>query len=166
MDFRSTFFLMGLILVVSSGHVLSENTTGKPGVNATVVPGTGLINLSVGSSGSDEALMNLAFDARAYALEDGKMAATSAFSDHATFIRNGMFVVAYDRKGVLLADPYQSDKIGTSFIVDDHDAGLIRQLSDIARTGGGILKPEGSGGVSYYSLDVDGSWWLAAVSGH
>ncbi len=74
-------------------------------------------------------------------------------------------MTAYDPKGVLLADPYRIDKIGSSFIVDDHDAGLIRRLSDLAQSGGGIIKQQETGGISYYTLDVDGSWWIVAVSG-
>lgn len=131
MDFRSTILLIGLIVVVSTGHVIAQNTTGNPDVNTTEGAWISVSNQSVQSSGSDEALMNLAFDARAYALENGKMAASSAFSDRASFIRNGMYISAYDPKGVLLADPYQSDKIGTSYILDDHDAGTIRDRKSV-----------------------------------
>ena len=43
--------------------------------------------------------MNLALDAKAYALENGKATAVSAFSDKATFVRNGMHISAYNQSG-------------------------------------------------------------------
>ncbi|MFH0966920.1 MAG: hypothetical protein V1862_04465 [Methanobacteriota archaeon] len=165
MIFRGTLFLIGLIVLVSASFAMAEEITGNLTVNTTEVTGAIASNQSAPGTSSDEALMNLALDARAYALENGRMAAISAFSDKASFIKGGMYVTAYDLKGVLLADPYQSDKIGTSFIMNDHDAGLVRQLSDLAKSGGGILKPAESVGILYYTLDVDGSWWLVAVSG-
>ena len=144
---------------------MAAETAGNLTANTSENASFSSSNQSAPAVGSDEALMMLAQGARSYALENGKMAATSAFSDQASFVKSGMYVTAYDTKGVLLADPFKAGQIGSSFIVDDHDAGLVRQLRDLAISGGGILKPEAPGGLSYYALDVDGSWWLVAVSG-
>lgn len=164
MDIRSTLHTFIVILIISSSYALAENATANstPGIN-------GIQNASANQSVQDieslEALMNLALDARSYALENGKLAAMSAFSDQTSFIRNGMYISAYDLNGVLLADPFKAGQIGTAFIVDDHDAGIIRQLRDIALSGGGIMTPDVSGnGISYYVLDVDGGWWITAAS--
>lgn len=165
MDFRSTILLTGLILIVSTGCVMAEETAGNLTADISENTSVTASNQSAPAAVSDEALMNLALNARSYALENGTMAATSAFSDQASFVKDGMYVSAYDTRGVLLADPFKGGQIGSPFITDDHDAGLVRQLRDLANSGGGIFKPEGSGGLSYYALDVDGSWWLVAVSG-
>jgi len=166
MDFRLTLFLVALFVLFGAGVMTAEETTGNLTANTTNDTAAEASNQSVPSIGADEALMNLALDARSYALENGKVAAISAFSDKNSFVKDEIYVTAYDQKGVLLADPYQSDKIGSSFISDDHDAGLIRQLRDQAKSGGGLFTQNASAGISYYTCDVDGNWWLAAVSGH
>ena len=165
MDIRSTLHAFIVILIISCGYALAENATenSTPGINGIPNAST---NQSILNNESLEALMNLALDARSYALENGNLAAISAFSDQTSFIRNGMYISAYDMRGVLLADPFKTGQIGTAFIADDHDAGIIRQLRDIAQSGGGIMTPDVSGnGISYYVLDVDGGWWIAAASG-
>ena len=156
MDARFPVYSLLLLLLFIPGSILAENNTSV----ATDTP------QSV-ATGDQESLMNLALDAKAYALENGKATALSAFSDKATFVRNGMYVSAYNQSGVLLADPYQTDKIGTSFIAPDHDTGIVRQLRDLAQSGGGLLTPEmtDTKGVSYYATDIDGGWWIVAVSG-
>lgn len=163
MDVRILIVLAVFGLLLGTCGVFAEepaaNATSNTSEQASVSESNQTSSIS-----PDEALMNLALDARTYALENGKLAAISAFSDQASFIRNGMHISAYDMKGVLLADPYRSGEVGTSFIADDHDAGLVRQLRDLSESGGGIFRHQESG-ISYYALDVDGSWWLVAVSG-
>jgi len=156
MDARFLVYSLLLLLLFIPGSILAEN-------NTSVVTDTP----QSAATSAQEALMNLALDAKAYALENGKATALSAFSDKATFVRNGMYISAYNQSGVLLADPYQTDKIGTSFIAPDHDTGIVRQLRDLAQSGGGMLTPEmtDTKGLSYYPADIDGGWWIVAVSG-
>jgi len=114
---------------------------------------------------SDESLMNLAFRAREYAMENGKLAALSAFSDRATFFGGGMYVIAGGMDGVILADPIQSAAVGTCAISHDHDTGIIARLCDCAVSGGGLFITEsGKGAVSWYVCPVDVTWWVAAVA--
>lgn len=157
MDVRPFFSLL-LVFLILSGCTLAE---------ATASASSNASNQSSLSAGAQEALMNLALDARAYALENGKMTALSAFSDKATFVRNGMYISAYNQSGVLLADPFRTERIGTTLISDNHDNGIVSQLRDLAQSGGGILTPSmtDTGGVSYYAIAVDGGWWIVATSG-
>lgn len=158
---------MNVRVIISIGILISSIIIGcsaaDQGSNVTVSNGT----VAAQTVQPNEALMNLARDARAYALENGKMTAKSAFSDQASFVRGTMHIAAYDTKGVLLADPFRPEKIGTSGITDDHDTGIVRQLRDIAQAGGGFLESNATetSGLSYYVLDIDGSWWLVAISG-
>ena len=158
MQIRIGMFLGILISIAIISGAAANQTANSSEENATVIGDT---------ANTSEALMNLALEARAYALENGKLAAKWAFSDQASFVKDSMYITAYDTKGVLLADPFNPGKIGTKEITDDHDTGIVRQLRDIAQSGGGMLAGNltESGGRSYYALDIDGSWWLVAVSG-
>lgn len=154
MDARFLVYSLLLILLIIPGSLLAEdNVVASNGSSST-------------ATSTQEALMNLALDAKAYALENGKATALSAFSDKATFIRNGMFISAYNQSGVLLADPNHPEKIGTPFITEEHDTGIVRQLKDLAQSGGGILTPEmtDTKGLTYFAEDIDGSWWIVATS--
>ncbi len=116
---------------------------------------------------SGEALMNLAFRAREYALENGKLAAVSAFSDRATFFGDGMYVIAGGMDGVILADPIQSVTVGTCAFSHDHDTGIIGRLCDCAGSGGGLfISKSGNDTVTWYVCPVDVTWWVAAVAGN
>ena len=106
--------------------------------------------------------MNLAFDAREYALENGKEKAVTVFSDKAgIFSANGSHIVAFDINGVLLADPSSPGDVGSRFITDDHDPGLVRVMRDLAASGGGLYSEPASGNYWFVS-DIDGSWWICA----
>ncbi|PWR71444.1 hypothetical protein [Methanospirillum lacunae] len=157
MDTRFLVFSFLLILLFIPGSILAEDSAATSSNISSAV-----------TTGAQEALMNLALDAKAYALENGKTTALSAFSDKATFVRNGMYISAYNQSGVLLSDPYRADKIGTSFITEEHDTGIVRQLKDLAQSGGGILTPEmtDTKGLTYYATDIDGGWWIVATSGN
>ena len=52
------------------------------------------------------------------------------------------------------------------FITEEHDTGIVRQLKDLAQSGGGILTPEmtDTKGLTYFAEDIDGSWWIVATS--
>lgn len=153
MDARFLVFSLLLILIFIPGTLLAEETAVASNGSST-------------ATSTQEALMNLALDAKAYALENGKATALSAFSDKATFVRDGMYISAYNQSGVLLADPNHPEKIGTPFITDEHDTGIVRQLKDLAQSGGGILTPEmaDTKGLTYFAEDIDGSWWIVATS--
>lgn len=159
MDVCLPIYSIIFVMLIFSGCAVAEGSSGSPTAGAS--------NQTSVSTSGPEALMNLALDAKAYALQNGKATALSAFSDQATFVRNGMYISAYNQSGRLLADPFRADKIGTTFITGDHDAGIVRQLRDLAQSGGGILTPDmnSTGGVSYYAESIDGGWWITATSG-
>lgn len=163
MDIRVLFIIIAIIIPVPSAAL---GTAG--GLSAlTEIHTLTDDNQSMIKEVSDESLMNLAFRARDYSLENGKMAALSAFSDRTTFFGNGMYVIAADMNGVILADPIQSAKVGTCAISDDHDTGIIMRLCDCAGSGGGLMEIESEKKpVTWYVCPVDESWWIAAVSGN
>lgn len=163
MDVRFSLYIFILILLITGSSSLAESASGNESLN-TLTNTT--LNLTVPDLTPDEKLLILAQEAQRYALDNGKLAALSAFSDKSSFVRDGMYIAAYDWRGVLLADPYQGDRIGTLSIADDHDNGIVRHLRDLAQSGGGILTAGASGdGITYYASRVDGSWWIAAASG-
>ncbi|HWQ66416.1 MAG TPA: hypothetical protein VN372_06060 [Methanospirillum sp.] len=166
MESRFIAGIITLVMILSVSSVWAEDNgllLNNTSMNAsiTITPEQNL------TPTQGELLMNLAQEARSYALENGRVAALSAFSDKATFVRGDMYITAYDPKGTLLADPFNQASIGSSCIGDDHDTGIVRQLRDLAQSGGGIMTPEMSGvaGKTYYVHDIDGSWWMAAVLG-
>lgn len=155
------FFLFSLFfLVMSFGICSADDSNGT--VNASEVE---IIEKTLDESQSlEEGLMDLAFKAKEYALEAGKETALSEFSSPSgRFSTDETYIIAFDRTGVLLSDSKRSGDVGTQFISDDYDAGNVRQMGDFASTGGGLFIKEGTG-ESFFILDIDGQWWIAATS--
>lgn len=145
-------FLFGTLVSGGNQSAQTNNTT----VNQT--EGTPAPVIS-----PQENLMNRAFEARSFALEKGKEAALAEFSNPAgQFARDGMYIIAYDKDGVLLADSTRPGDVGSGFIADDHDAGQIRQMRDLANTGGGLYVDAATGNF-WFVADIDGSWWICAA---
>lgn len=159
MKIQAVLLLLIMFLLVPGGVVSEENqsaqnnTTSANLTDETIIP----------DISPQEKLMNRAFEARAFALEKGKDAALAAFSDPAGQLNTeGMVILAYDTDGVLLADSTRPGDIGSRFIADDHDAGQIRMMRDLATTGGGLYIDAATGNYWFVS-DIDGSWWICAA---
>ena len=151
--------LVCIVLTLLGGIVSGENNTVSNTTNTT----NQSTPLGIPTISPTEQLMNRAFEARVFALEHGKEAALSEFSNpSSTFCTDGMYICAYGSDGILLADVTRNSEVGSRFIADDHDAGQVRQMRDLATTGGGLYSDTKTG-ASYYVLDVDGSWWICAA---
>lgn len=155
------FILFSLILVIMSAGICTADDSAEVVNNTT----SEVITEAPGDMQSpDELLMELAFKAREFALEAGMDAAVLKFSDPAgEFVTNGSYIIAFDRNGVLLADMNRSGDVGSQFIAEEYDAGLVSQMRDFSSTGGGLFTKEETG-ESFFILDIDGQWWVVAVS--
>lgn len=155
------FFLFSLIFVIlSAGICTGDETNGTVNTTAPEI----IENTQGESQVFEEKLMDLAFKAKEYALEAGKETALSEFSNPSgRFTSNETYIIAFDRTGVLLSDSKRPGDVGTLFISDDYDAGIVRQMGDFASTGGGLFTKEGTS-ESFFILDIDGQWWIAAAS--
>ena len=141
-------FLVFSVLIIPSVFAENETINRSESVNLTVSP--------------EEAMMNLAFEARAYALNAGEEKAIAEFNNPGgLFAGNSTHLVAYKRDGTLLADFEHPEKIGEKEIKDDHDSGLIRQMRDYALSGGGIFSDPANPTIRYFVTDIDGTWWIA-----
>lgn len=146
------------ILILAGGLVSGENeslSTNQTILNQTPEPT--LIPIT-----PEEELMNLAFIAREFALENGKDSAIAEFSNpNGRFYLNGTGIRAYGVDGTLLADPFSPSNAGTLLISDDYDSGNIRLMRDLATTGGGLFTDPVTK-ECWFVMDIDGSWWISA----
>lgn len=159
MKFRAVILVSILLAVLSGSMALGENLSAN---NATPIQNLTNESVSIQISPQEE-LMNHAFDAREFALEEGKDVAITEFSNPSgKFSTDGRYIIAYGMDGVLLADKTRSGDIGSRFIADDHDSGMVRQMRDLATTGGGLYTDPKTGNF-WFIADVDGSWWICAT---
>lgn len=156
MKVQSTLLLLVLFILASVSLVSGENQTVLN--NSTIVNQTE--EAVVYELSPQESLMNHAFMAREFALENEKNVVLAEFSNPSgRFNRDGMVITAYDNNGILLADSTGSGNIGSRYIRDDHDSGQIRLMRDIAAIGGGLYVDSATG-KNWFVLDIDGSWWI------
>lgn len=163
MKLWTVILLCALIVLMAGNMVSGENQSAE---NTT--PAQSLTNITnvtpVMQITPQEKLMNLAFEARAFALEIGKNQAIAEFSSPSgQFHKDGMYIIAYAADGILLADSKRPGDIGSRFITDDHDSGQVRLMRDLASTGGGLFTDPKTGDFWFVS-DVDGSWWICAAT--
>lgn len=154
------YVLLSIILTLVTVCMVSADnqsvTNSTPDLNQTNT--TSLIHIS-----PQEELMNLAFAAREFALENGKEKAITEFSNPSgQFSTKGRYVIAYDMDGTLLANMKVPGEVGSKFIKDDYDAGQVRMMRDMATTGGGLYTDPATGAF-WFIMDVDGSWWICAA---
>jgi signal transduction histidine kinase len=112
-------------------------------------------------------------DAAKYAKDNGKDKALSAFNDkNGTFVKEGLYVFAYDFAGNTLAAPTQQDLIGKNRIdvKDPNGVNFIRDMADLAKGGSGFTyyvyadpKKDMMQRLKLsYAMKVDDNWWLGA----
>ena len=159
MKIQAVLLLLIMLLLVPGGVVSEENQSAQNNsTSANLTDETIIPEIS-----PQEKLMNRAFEARTFALEKGKDAALAEFSNPAgQYNTEGMVIIAYGIDGVLLADITRPGEVGSRFIADDHDAGQVRMMRDLATTGGGLYIDAATGNYWFVS-DIDGSWWICAA---
>ncbi len=105
-------------------------------VNATPNP---LANLTV----DEQRLVAFVNEAAAYARSNGREKSLAAFNDrNGSFIRNDLYVFAYDMNGTVLALPFQAEFVGTnrSGIADLNGVEYIQDAIREARNGSGFFR--------------------------
>ncbi len=120
-----------------------------------------------------ESLKSFVGEAIAYADTNGKDAAIAEFNDlNGTFVRDNLYVYAFDYNGTTLALPYQPELVGTdlSGLQDPYGVNYTQVEIFLAKQGGGFIfyhyynparnmapEPKMS-----YVQNVDETWWLGA----
>lgn len=111
--------------------------------------------------------------APAYAREHGRTDALAAFNDpDGEFVRDELYIFAYDMNGTVLALPFQQGFVGTDRS-GVHDSGGVAYIAGMSR-----LAAEGGGGIYYlypnpargyaeelklgYVLPVDETWFVGS----
>lgn len=115
-----------------------------------------------------------------FAQDNGKLVALEEFGDKdGSFSDGDLYIYAYDFDGILLAHPYQEDKVGDnrSEWTDVRGLPFVHVASEIAAQGGGFIAymyPAPEGGVideaaseSYvvklgYVTPMDDDWWIGS----
>jgi polar amino acid transport system substrate-binding protein len=136
--------------------------------------GTYLSNISASFDQEErDELVAFVEEAVQFAHEKGRELALKAFSDpKGNFIRDGLYIFAYDYNGLTLAHPYQPELIGTSRIdtKDPNGIQINQQAIDAARLGNGFfyfIYPDPTKNMTptlklSYVADVDGTWYLGS----
>lgn len=86
-------------------------------------------------------LVSFLEEARNYTLNNGKDEAFKAFNNpKGEFVRDDMYIFAYDFNGTLLAHPYLTNLIGRNNLdlVDPNGVYFIRNLMEVAKRGNGF----------------------------
>jgi polar amino acid transport system substrate-binding protein len=125
------------------------------------------------TTASDGAVVAFVQEAKAYAIARGKESAVAAFNDpNGSFIRDSLYVFAYDYNGTTLAWPFQPDQIGVNRWNATDPSGFrhIRAMAAAAKSGGGWVTYETKNPFrnntveqkTSYVIDVNGTWFLGA----
>jgi polar amino acid transport system substrate-binding protein len=119
-------------------------------------------------------LVNYVEDAVKYAKEKGKDSAIREFNNNksAQFIKDDLYVFAYDFNGTMLAIPYQPRLLGNNRmdIQDPNGVKFVRPAIDLVNAGGGFIYyiyPDPARNMTLrlkltYVSKVDDTWWLGA----
>ena len=137
-------------------------------------PGTTVVAASaVPADAQYASLTQFVTRAAAYAKQQGKEVALAAFNDvDGPFIEDGLYVFAYEIDGTVIALPYQQALIGTNRagITDTNGVEFIRQLTEVAKDGGGsVYYTYPNPGENYleefkvsYVAPVDDTWFVGS----
>jgi len=194
-DANGTLFIQNLISTAQSGGGFVRYLYADPADNFTVkqklsyvmmvnqswIIGAGIYNppenSSIVSVGTDpqvrNSLKSFVGEAIDYANTGGKDAAITEFNNqNGTFVRDSLYIYAFDYKGMTLALPYQPELIGTdlSGLQDPYGVNYTKVEIFLAQQGEGFLfyhyynpahnmtlEPKMS-----YVQKVDDTWWLGA----
>jgi polar amino acid transport system substrate-binding protein len=194
-DANGNLYIQNLIDTAQSGGGFVRYLYADPAENFTVkqklsyvmkvddnwIIGAGIYNSSENSlivtMGTDpqirEKLKSFVGEAIDYANESGKDTAIAEFNNqNGTFIRDGLYIYAFDYNGTTLALPYQPELIGTdlSGLKDPYGVNYTRVEIFLAQQGGDFLFYHYYNPARNMSLEpkmsyiqkVDDTWWLGA----
>ncbi len=125
------------------------------------------------ATGAAEEMKAFVGEATAYAREHGRTGALTAFNDpDGEFVRDELYIFAYDVNGTVLALPFQQALIGTDRygVHDSTGVAYIAGMSWLARAGGGsiyYIYPNPARGYAEelklgYVLPVDDTWFIGS----
>lgn len=117
-----------------------------------------------------------------YARNAGKEAAVAEFSDrNGSYVRDDLYIYAYEMDGTLLAHPFEEEQVGTNRLNWTAADGMrvIECATDVVSDGGGYflyMYPRPVEGITTinesalsayrvkigYALPVDDDWWIAS----
>jgi signal transduction histidine kinase len=120
-----------------------------------------------------EALKSFVDEALNYSIENGREKSLEAFNDPAgEFVREDLYIFAYDFNGIVLALPFQPEIVGENRIgvEDANGVAFIQDFISLARGGGGesyYLYPNPAENMTEglklsRVAKVDETWWLGA----
>lgn len=194
-DVNGTLYIQDLVATAQSGGGFVRYLYADPADNFTVkqklsyvmmvnnswILGAGIYNPPENSSivnvGTDpqvrNSLKSFVGEAIEYANTSGKDAAIAEFNNqNGTFVRDSLYIYAFDYNGTTLALPYQPELIGTdlSGLQDPYGVNYTKVEIFLAQQGGGFLfyhyynparnmtlEPKMS-----YVQKVEETWWLGA----
>lgn len=120
----------------------------------------------------DPALREFLAEAKTYAAANGRTKAAAEFNNlNGTFIRDDLYIFAYDYNGTVVAWPYRPDQIGVNRQKDADPVGThhVQAMIDTARNGSGMVdyysvnpKTNTTDLKISYVIDVDGTWFIGA----
>jgi polar amino acid transport system substrate-binding protein len=120
----------------------------------------------------DTELREFLGEARQYALANGREKAASEFNDlNGSFIRDDLYVFAYDYNGTVLSWPYRPDQVGVNRLnaTDPFGSRHVAAMHAAARNGTGMVdyysvSPETNRTELKISLvtDVDATWFIGS----
>lgn len=127
----------------------------------------------VPAADADDEMKAFVADAAAYAREHGRTEALAAFNNpDGEFVRDELYIFAYDINGTVLAHPFQQGFIGTdrSGVHDSSGVAYIAGMSRLAAEGGGSIcyvYPNPARGYAEelklgYVLPVDETWFVGS----
>ncbi len=122
---------------------------------------------------SNETLVAFVESAVAYVKENGKEAALAEFNDpNGSFVRDELYIYAYDFNGTTLAHPVNPEKVGVNRLNETEDGvGIfLAEMNDAVRNGDGFHR------IAYinptrdrmlesklaYGVQIDEDWWLGS----
>lgn len=121
-----------------------------------------------------EELVSFVEGAASFARKNGKAQAVQVFMNTSgPFVRDELYIIAYDSNATNLAHPYSPGiwNLSLKHYTDEDAVAIIAELTDVARRGGGFAHttrqiPVG-GHVIYapklqYVVPVDDTWWVSA----
>jgi polar amino acid transport system substrate-binding protein len=156
---------LSYVMRVDSGWLIGAGIYDSQEDSPIVTEGT--------NSQTRDSLKSFVDEAIDYAKKNGKDAAIKEFNDpNGTFIRDNLYIYAFDYNGTTLSLPYQPQLIGTdlSELQDPYGVNYTQVEILLAQQGGGFifyhyynpahnmtLEPKMS-----YVQKVDDTWWLGA----
>jgi polar amino acid transport system substrate-binding protein len=154
------------------GNGLTSSVVTTPLASGTqVTPGIGLKGND--SPGDREHLKSFVKSAVEYAIINGREKALSEFNNQTgIFVKDDLYIFAYDYNGTVIALPFQKELLGTNRLGNTDPDGVhyVRDIGEMAGKGGGYVEyryPDPSLNFSIerkvsYALDVDGTWYVGS----